>query len=135
MMRFLAAALLALPVWAAPSLDDGYGQMYNLDFASAHRTFAGYERLHPGDPMGPVSDAAAYLFSELDRLHILQSEFFVHDQHFITDHKLAPDPDVRRRFDDWRWRRAGSWRNRRRKARTRCSPRCCDSGCTPTTWR
>ena len=33
-------------------------------------------------------------FSEFDRLHILQSEFFTHDQHFITDHKLAPDPDV-----------------------------------------
>ena len=123
-----------MPVWAAPSLDDGYGQMYNLDFASAHGTFAGYERLHPGDPMGPVSDAAAYLFSELDRLHILQSEFFVHDQHFITDHKLAPDPEVRRRFD-----RAGgeqeaggtgagkSGRDARRGA--------AHSGCTPTTWR
>ena len=72
--------------------------MYNLQFAAAHRTFHEWQRLHPEDPMGPVSDAAAYLFSEFDRLHILQAEFFVHDQHFITDHKLQPDPALKRRF-------------------------------------
>ena len=49
--------------------------------------------------MGPVSDAAAYLFSEFDRLHILQSEFFVTDGHFVTDRKLAPDPAVKREFE------------------------------------
>jgi hypothetical protein len=48
--------------------------------------------------MGPVSDAAAWLFLEFDRLHILQSEFFTHDQHFITDHKLAPDPVLKQNF-------------------------------------
>jgi tetratricopeptide (TPR) repeat protein len=50
--------------------------------------------------MGPVSDAAAYLFHEFERLHILQSEFFVHDKHFATDHKLTPDPEIKRRFDE-----------------------------------
>ncbi len=74
--------------------------MYNLDFPAAHGVFAEYQRLHPEDPMGPVSDAAAYLFGEFDRLHILQAEFFVRDEHFITDHRLEPDPDLRRRFDD-----------------------------------
>jgi hypothetical protein len=74
--------------------------MYNMDFAAAHRTFAEYQQLNPQDPMGPVSDAAAYLFHEFERLHILQSEFFVHDQHFVTDHKLTPDPETKRRFDD-----------------------------------
>jgi hypothetical protein len=49
--------------------------------------------------MGPASDAAAYLFSEFDRLHILQSEFFTRDQHFRTDHKLMPDPVLKRNFD------------------------------------
>jgi hypothetical protein len=93
-------ALLALPALAVPSLNDGYRAMYNLDFPGAHRAFAAYQRLHPGDPMGPVSDAAAYLFGEFDRLHILQAEFFVRDEHFITDHRLTPDPELRRRFDD-----------------------------------
>ena len=73
--------------------------MYNLQFAEAHRTFQEFERLNPADPLGPVSDAAAYLFSEFDRLHILQTEFFTHDPHFTTDHKLVPDPEVRRKFE------------------------------------
>ena len=80
-------------------LDQGYRQMYNLQFPEAHRTFAEYQLQHPDDPLGPVSDAAAYLFSEFDRLHILQSEFFTHDQHFMTDHKLVADPALKRSFE------------------------------------
>ena len=99
MMKWITVALLAAPAFAAPSLDDGYREMYNLEFDAAHRTFAEYQRINPEDPLGPVSDAAAYLFNEFDRLHILQSEFFVHDQHFATDHKLSADPETKRRFD------------------------------------
>ena len=85
---------------AEPSLlDRGYRQMYNLQFEDAHRSFAEWQKTHPSDPMGPVSDAAQYLFAEFDRMHILQSEFFTHDQHFITDHKLTPDPDLKLKFD------------------------------------
>ena len=80
---------------AEVTLENGYSHMYNLQFEEAHVTFQEWERLHAGDPMGPVSDAAAFLFEELDRLHVLQSEFFVHDQHWITDHKLEPDPRMR----------------------------------------
>ena len=85
----------------APTLlDEGYGHMYNLQFSEAHRAFREWSRLRPNDPMGPVSDAAAYLFSEFDRLHILQSEFFVHDKHFITDHALVPDPVLKKNFEN-----------------------------------
>ncbi len=80
---------------AEVTLENGYSHMYNLQFEEAHVTFQEWERLHAGDPMGPVSDAAAFLFEELDRLHVLQSEFFVHDQRWITDHKLEPDPRMR----------------------------------------
>jgi hypothetical protein len=80
-------------------LERGYREMYNMQFAEAHRTFQEYQHENPSDALGPVSDAAAYLFGEFDRLHILQTEFFTHDQHFITDHKLQPDPEVRRKFD------------------------------------
>jgi hypothetical protein len=69
-----------------------------LQFGAAHSTFHEWEREHPADPLGPASDAAAYLFAEFDRLHILQSEFFTHDQHFITDHKLTPDPELKQQF-------------------------------------
>ncbi len=99
--------LLFLPVLCAAAfgqaqptlLDAGYRQMYNLQFPEAHRTFEQWERQHPSDPLGFASDAAAYLFAEFDRLHILQSEFFIHDEHFMTDHSLTPDPAVKVKFD------------------------------------
>ena len=92
----IASAISAL---AAPSaLERGYRSMYNLQFAEAHKAFAEWNQTHPNDPIGPVSDAAAYLFAEFDRLHILQSEFFTHDQHYLTDHKLSPDPAVKQQF-------------------------------------
>jgi len=97
---FAIPLLCAAAFGAQPTpLDAGYRQMYNLQFAEAHQTFEEWQRQHPDDPMGFVSDAAAYLFSEFDRLHILQAEFFTHDQHFITDNKLTPDPAVKRKFD------------------------------------
>src|SRR5450631_2549684 len=82
--RVLPLALLLLvggsfPVFAQtaakpPTLEDGYRQMYNLQFTDAHSTFKTWEDLHPNDPFGPTSDGAAYLFSEFDRMGVLQSE-------------------------------------------------------------
>jgi hypothetical protein len=73
--------------------------MYNLEFANAHQTFLAYQQLHPDDPMGHVSNAAAYLFSEFDRLHILESDLFVSDQKFDGRSKQTPDPAVKAEFD------------------------------------
>ena len=82
----MAEFSITLSGTAEPSLLDlGYRQMYNLQFEEAHRSFARWQALRPEDALGPASDAAAYLFGEFDRLHILQSEFFIHDDHFITD--------------------------------------------------
>ena len=82
-------------------LDQGYRSMYNLDFAGAHRAFHEWEGTHPQDPMGPVSDAAAYLFSEFDRLRVLQSEFFTEDQSFFArERALNPDPALKRQFEE-----------------------------------
>src|SRR5689334_24001539 len=53
------------------SLDSGFHQMYNLDFAAAHKTFETWQVQHPNDPLGAASNPAAYLFSEFERLHIL----------------------------------------------------------------
>src|ERR1035438_7733584 len=95
----LAMGVSALPAVAETTLiESGYRQMYDLQFGLAHDSFQQFVRNHPQDPLGPASDAAAYLFTEFDRLHILQSEFFIHEQHFMTDHKLAPDPVAKRKF-------------------------------------
>ena len=99
---FLLTGAVCACCFGAPSstpIEQGFQQMYNLQFAEAHQSFQDWERRHPTDPLGPASDAAAYLFSEFDRLHILQSEFFTQDQHFITDHKLTPDPALKAQFE------------------------------------
>jgi hypothetical protein len=80
-------------------LELGYRQMYNLQFDEAHRTLATWQTANPNDALGPASDAAAYLFTEFDRLHILQSEFFVHEEHFYTDRRLTPDPVMKQKFE------------------------------------
>ncbi len=109
-MRFLtlATAVLAVTLGAkaasAPNeatlLELGYRAMYNLDFAGAHHNFGEWEKIHPNDPLGPVSDAAAYLFSEFDRLHVLQSEFLTKDKSFSQrQQSLSPDPVAKREFE------------------------------------
>src|SRR5579872_5580964 len=94
-----AADPIDTSVRAVPSIDAGYRQMYNLEFDQAHRTFSDWERQHPADPLGPASNAAAYLFGEFDRLNILHSEFFVEDGLFKRRPKATPDPAVRQAFD------------------------------------
>lgn len=99
LLLIAAASVLAAQATEVPTLDRGYRQLYNLQFAEAHQTFAKYQQQQPEDAMGPVSDAAAYLFSEFDRLRILQSEFWVHDEPFLDFHKPAADPAVKRQFE------------------------------------
>lgn len=81
-------------------LDVGYSQMYNLDFPGAHKSFQLYEEAHPQDPLGPVSNAAAYLFSEFSRLHILEVELFTDNHKFESREKPGPDPAVYTAFDN-----------------------------------
>ena len=96
----LAAPLLRADIPLSSSgLDLGYRNMYNLEFGEAHKTFAAWKQAHPEDPMGPVSDGAAYLFAEFDRLHILQSELFVEDEKFLTREKQTADPAVKRALE------------------------------------
>src|SRR5947209_3334572 len=90
-LLFQACALQAVPLVDSEPLDHGFRQMYNLQFADAHQTFEGYSKAHPEDPLGHVANAAAYLFSEFDRLKILQSEFWVEDQPFLDMRKPAAD--------------------------------------------
>lgn len=83
----------------APTLDTGYRQMYNLEFADAHRTFEAWQKAHPEDALGPVSNAAAYLFAEFERLHVLEAELFTDNERFENRTKLSPDPSVQAAFE------------------------------------
>ncbi len=96
---FLVLASLHINAATNDLLDQGYNDMYSLRFDDAHRCFQQWEKNHPSDPTGPVSDAAAYLFSEFNRLRILQSELFVDNNAFFHRHTGTPDPVAKRDFE------------------------------------
>ena len=100
------AVLLLLTLWPAHTanalapaeIEQGFQSMYNLDFQQAHQDFSSWERLHPDDPLGPVSQAAGFLFGEFARLGILESQLFTNDKTFDARSRLNPDPKVREQF-------------------------------------
>jgi hypothetical protein len=99
----LVCLLLVVPVAHADpetALTLGYRAMYNLDFAGAHVQFEAWLQDHPADPLGPASDAAAYLFGEFDRLHIIDVQLFADQSRFDSRGKQTPDPAVRKAFED-----------------------------------
>lgn len=81
-------------------LNDGYHDLYNLNFAGAHAHFQQWMSAHPEDPMGPASDAAAYIFTEFDRLGVLDIELFADDNRFESRKRPAVDPVLERGFND-----------------------------------
>lgn len=100
--------LLSVAGWAedlpksslVPALDHGFSGLYNLDFAGAQKDFTEWEKSHPDDPVGPVSEAAGMLFSEFNRLGILEAQFYENDKTFVDRPKMSPDMGVRDRFRD-----------------------------------
>jgi hypothetical protein len=95
------AALCASPAYSiTDELERGYGNMYNLDFVAAHDSFHIWMAQHPEAPIGPVSDAAAYLFAEFDRLGVLDIELFSDDERFQNRTRPAPNPAMRKLFDE-----------------------------------
>jgi hypothetical protein len=105
-LALLNTAVCISPLIAAdsvlPRTDEiyrGWLKMYDLEFEDAHRVFRQWMQEHSTDPLGPVSDAAAYLFSELTRLGALESELFVDDARFAARKKLQADAQVRLQFN------------------------------------
>src|SRR5579859_530191 len=84
----------------SPGLDQGYFDMYNVNFAAAHGVFQRWLSQHPDDGLAAASDAAAYLFGEFDRLHIIDVQLFADQSRFDNRSRLTPDPAVRKAFDD-----------------------------------
>lgn len=103
-MSLLLCTLCAPPAGAEPNapnpfLEDGFRLLYGLDFPAGHVVFSSWTQQHPDDPLGPVFDAAGLLFSEFDRLGVLESQFYTDDQAFAARQQLSPDPALQTRFD------------------------------------
>jgi hypothetical protein len=80
------------------ALDQGFSGLYNLDFTGAQKDFETWQQLHPDDPVGAVSEAAGFLFSEFNRLGVLESQFYENNEAFAGRPKLTPDPALRQHF-------------------------------------
>jgi hypothetical protein len=97
------ALLLAVPraVVGVPSagLDRGFGRLYDLDFSGAQKEFESWEKVNPENAMGPVSEAAGVLFSEFDRLGVLEAQFYEDNSIFAARKKHDTDPQKRALFE------------------------------------
>jgi hypothetical protein len=80
------------------ALKRAYGRLYNFDFNGAQDILDHQLQLDPQQPLIPATKAAAYLFSELDRLRILELDFFTDDEKVVDRRKLIPDPNIRTKF-------------------------------------
>lgn len=92
-------ATAADPSLDPASLDRGYRLLYGLHFLEAQQEFERWQQGHPQDPLGPVSEAAGRLFSEFNRLGVLESQFYVRDSNFDKRPRLDPDPEIKAHFD------------------------------------
>ncbi len=98
---FLAlGAAQAAGISAPASLDVGFRRLYDLDFPGAQREFESWERVNERNPMGPTSEAAGILFSEFNRLGVLEAQFYENDSVFAARKKYHADPEQRARFEE-----------------------------------
>ncbi|MBY0507375.1 MAG: hypothetical protein K2X03_25900 [Bryobacteraceae bacterium] len=74
------------------------GRMYNCDFTAANHLLDDYIRKEPADPLGHTFRASSDLFFELDRLKVLEGEFFADDKRIADKKGLKPDPNLRAAF-------------------------------------
>ncbi len=79
-----------------PLLDAGFQAMYAHQFAKAEGIFADYQRAYPNDSFAYAAQSAALLFHELDRLDLLEAEFYEdEDEKSFAKSRGKPDAQVR----------------------------------------
>jgi hypothetical protein len=83
---------------ASTTLDDVFTRLYNVDFAGAHEILDRREADDPTDPLTFSVRAVTDLYAEMQRLEILETEFFVDDDKVTSEERLEPDPAVRDRI-------------------------------------
>jgi hypothetical protein len=93
----LASWLVVAPLSAA-TIERALNRMYNFDFNAADAEMDAFIQEHPEDPLGYGFRAASYLFRELDRLAILEGEFFASDKRILDKKQAVPDAKLKERF-------------------------------------
>src|SRR5689334_14944536 len=102
MSRFGAIlALMFVPALCAEpdTIDAALNRMYDFNFPASHEILDRYIEQHVQDPLPYAFRASAYLFYELDRLGVLESEFLTDDKQIAEKKKkVSPDPVNREKF-------------------------------------
>lgn len=99
----VSAVVLALLLCSAAraasgpaAIDEAFQDLYNFRFQASHEVLNRYIAAHPAEPLPYAVRASAYLFFELDRLGILESELFIDDKRIARKGKpLEADPATR----------------------------------------
>lgn len=82
-----------------PQLQTAYDQIYDLNFSNARQTLTEFHQAHPDDPMGPLSDAAAYMFEQFHRLSVLKADFLSPGGKIFGTNHTPADPHIAQAFD------------------------------------
>lgn len=64
-------------------LDQGFRELYELNFQGARQQFLSYQELEPADPLGKAAEAASYLYEEFNAKGVFTSAFFLNDDRFL----------------------------------------------------
>ncbi len=82
------------------TIRQSFDALYRFQFSKAHSTIDSFIAVHPDDPLGYSVRASIALFQELDRLSILEGEFFKDDEKIKDSKRLKPDPVIRKMVFD-----------------------------------
>lgn len=82
------------------TIRDTFDALYRFQFVKARNTIHEHIRQFPQDSLGYSVLASIALFEELDRLAILEGEFFKDDDRFKNKKRPKPDPAIREEINE-----------------------------------
>lgn len=86
------------PLNRQPEVREAFQKFYEMDYADALPMFETIQRAHPTDPLATGYVLDTVLFSELNRLDLLDTTFYANDGFLTTKRGVAEDPKVRDRI-------------------------------------
>jgi len=86
------------PLNRQPEVREAFQKFYEMDYADALPMFEAIQREHPADPLATAYVLDTVLFSELNRLDLLDTTFYANDGFLTTKRGVVEDPKVRDRI-------------------------------------
>ncbi len=86
------------PLNRQPAVQEAFLRVYSMDYDDAIAQFEKIQGEHPGDPIATDYLLDAVLFSELNRLDLLDTTFYANDGFLTGKHTVAEDPQARERI-------------------------------------